>query len=190
MELIFATHNSNKVKEVDSLLPDKYKLRSLADLKMHDEIPETGDTIAENAIQKVEYLRDRYKSPIIADDTGLLVHSLNNAPGVNTARYAGNHKNNQDNINLLLKNLQGKGDRGARFVTVFALHIDGCQQIFEGVCEGEILKEPIGIDGFGYDPIFKPTGSNKSFAEMSLSEKNKYSHRAKALSLLVDYLSL
>jgi XTP/dITP diphosphohydrolase len=190
MELIFATHNKNKVKEVAALLPSSFQLKSLHDLDLKEEIPETADTIAENAIQKVEYLRDRYEQPIIADDTGLLVSSLNNAPGVHTARYAGEQKNDKDNINLLLKNLEGKGDRSARFITVFAVHIDGCQQIFEGVCEGTILMKSTGDNGFGYDLIFQPDGAEKSFAQMSLEEKNKYSHRAKALSKLIDYLTV
>ncbi len=190
MELIFATHNRNKVKEVAAMLPSDLQIKCLHNLELKEEIPETSDTIAGNANQKVEFLRNRYDSPIIADDTGLLVTSLNNAPGVHTARYAGEQKNDSDNIELLLKNLKGIGDRSARFVTVFAVNIDGRQQIFEGVCEGEILMEPQGDRGFGYDPIFQPEGADKSFAQMSMQEKNTYSHRAKALSKLIDYLSL
>ncbi|MGB3590402.1 MAG: RdgB/HAM1 family non-canonical purine NTP pyrophosphatase [Nonlabens sp.] len=190
MKIIFATHNLNKLKEVNSLLPSHITLTSLDELGLKDEILETADTIAGNAIQKVEYITARYDMPVIADDTGLLVHALNNEPGVHTARYAGPDRNNEKNIDLLLQNLQGLDDRSARFTTVFALSIDGCQHVFEGICEGTILESRRGKLGFGYDSIFKPDDSNLSFGEMTMVEKNTYSHRAKALSKLVEYLSI
>ncbi len=188
MEIIFATHNQNKLEEVQVLMPSHIKLVSLKDLGFEEEIPETADTIAGNAIQKVEYLRNRFDLPIFADDTGLLVDSLNGEPGVYSARYAGEQKNSNDNINKLLHKLTNNNDRKARFLTAIALNLNHCQTLFEGICEGTILEKPQGDKGFGYDPIFQPKGHQKSFAQMSLTEKGKISHRAKALRKLIDYL--
>lgn len=188
MEIIFATHNQNKLEEVQVLMPSHVKLVSLKDLGFEEEIPETADTIAGNAIQKVEYLRNRFDLPIFADDTGLLVDSLNGEPGVYSARYAGEQKNSNDNINKLLHKLTNNNDRKARFLTAIALNLNHCQTLFEGICEGTILEKPQGDKGFGYDPIFQPKGHQKSFAQMSLTEKGKISHRAKALRKLIDYL--
>lgn len=188
MEIIFATHNDNKLREVQALMPSHVKLISLKDLNFKEDIPETSGTIAGNAIQKVEFLKDRFDLPIFADDTGLLVDALNGEPGVYSARYAGEQKNSEDNMNLLLEKLTDNNNRAARFVTAIALNLNHSQTLFEGVCEGIILKEKKGDKGFGYDPIFMPSGFDKSFAQMSLTEKGTISHRAKALLKLIDYL--
>ncbi|MGJ8684860.1 MAG: RdgB/HAM1 family non-canonical purine NTP pyrophosphatase [Nonlabens sp.] len=189
MEIIFATHNLNKLKEVQILMPSHIKLLSLGDIGMHEDIPETSATISGNAAQKVRFIRDRYDLPVFADDTGLEVLALNNEPGVYSARYAGEQKSSEDNMDLLLKNLEGKRDRSARFVTVIALDMEHCQTMFEGVCEGEIIEERVGTEGFGYDPIFKPNGFDKTFAQMNLVEKGAISHRGIALKKLIAYLS-
>jgi XTP/dITP diphosphohydrolase len=188
MEIIFATHNQNKLLEVQALMPSHIELISLKDLGFEEDIPETSGTIAGNAIQKVEFLKDRFKQPIFADDTGLLVEALNGEPGVYSARYAGEQKNSDDNMDLLLEKLTDNNHRAARFVTAIALNLGHCQVLFEGICEGTILRERKGTKGFGYDPIFQPNGFEKSFAEMSLTEKGTISHRAKALLKLIDYL--
>ncbi len=189
MELIFATHNPNKLKEVQIMMPSHVKLLSLSDIGLTDDIPETANTIAGNAIQKVNYVKQRFNLPVFADDTGLEVLSLKNEPGVYSARYAGPQKNSEDNMSLLLEKLEGSLDRKARFVTVIALAMDDHELIFEGVCEGEITKNRSGLEGFGYDPIFKPSGYDTTFAEMSLKEKATISHRGIALRRLMDYLS-
>jgi len=188
MEIIFATHNQNKLKEVQALMPSYIKLISLEDLGFDGDIPETSGTIAGNAIQKVEYLKNRFQQPIFADDTGLLVEALDGEPGVYSARYAGEQKSSEDNMDLLLKKLTNNNNRSARFVTAIALDLNNNQTLFEGVCEGSILLERSGSKGFGYDPIFQPDGYEKSFAEMTLTEKGAISHRAKALRKLIDYL--
>ncbi len=190
MELIFATHNKNKLIEVQALMPSHISLLSLTDIGLHDEIPETAVTIAQNAVLKVKYVRERFDLPVFADDTGLLVHALNNAPGVHTARYAGEQRDNDANMNLLLTNLNGISDRSARFITVIALSSQDGECLFEGVCSGVITSERMGDKGFGYDPIFKPDGYDKTFAQMTLTEKGTVSHRAKALGKLIEYLSL
>ena len=188
MEIIFATHNQNKLKEVQVLMPSHVKLISLDDLDFKEDIPETSDTIAGNAIQKVEFLRNRFDLPIFADDTGLIVDSLDGEPGIYSARYAGEHKNSEDNMNLLLEKLTNNNDRKARFITAIALNLNHNQTLFEGICEGTILEERKGKKGFGYDPIFQPDGYTKSFAQMTMSEKGEISHRAKALRKLIEYL--
>lgn len=189
MELIFATHNANKLKEVQIMMPNHVKLLSLDDIGLNDDIPETATTIAGNAVQKVNYVKQRYDIPVFADDTGLEVLSLNNEPGVYSARYAGDHKNSDDNMSLLLEKLGTSTDRKARFVTVIALALNRHELIFEGVCDGEITKERSGTGGFGYDPIFRPIGYQTTFAQMSLTEKATISHRGIALRRLIDYLS-
>lgn len=189
MKIVFATHNPNKLAEIQRLVPDHIELISLDDLNLKEEIPETSDTIAGNAIQKVEYLKMRTDYPIFADDTGLLVSALNGEPGVHSARYAGEQRDSRANMQLLLDNLDGKEDRSARFVTVIALEINGTQTIFEGVCEGAIIKHPEGDHGFGYDPIFLPDGYDRTFAQMSMEEKGEISHRAIAFKRLTAYLS-
>jgi XTP/dITP diphosphohydrolase len=189
MKIVFATHNPNKLAEIQRLVPDHIELISLDDLDLNEEIPETSDTIAGNAIQKVEYLKMRTDYPIFADDTGLLVNALDGEPGVHSARYAGEQRDNRANMQMVLNKLEGKEDRSARFVTVIALDINGTQTIFEGVCEGSIIKHPEGDQGFGYDPIFLPDGYDRTFAQMSMEEKGKISHRAIAFKRLTAYLS-
>ena len=188
-ELIFATSNANKVSEVNKLLPDTIQVRSLKDIGFTDELPETQDTIEGNAIQKAETLYKLIGKDCFAEDTGLIVPALNGEPGVYSARYAGPQKNDQDNMNLLLKNLRDHSDRSAYFKTVIALFIGGKHYTFEGRAEGGIIKSPRGNQGFGYDPIFLPNGYNTTFAEMDMSEKGSISHRAKALSLLIEHLA-
>ena len=189
MKIVFATHNRNKLEEIQQMVPENIELISLEDLGLDEEIPETADTIAGNAIQKVEFLKLRTDLPIFADDTGLLVNALDGEPGVHTARYAGENKDSNDNMRLLLNNLEPFNDRSARFVTAIALEIGGCQNLFEGVCEGTIVNKQQGTMGFGYDPIFQPEGYDITFAEMSMQEKSKISHRGKAFKKLVAYLS-
>lgn len=190
MELIFATHNAHKLREVQALMPAHVTLLSLDDIGLSEEIPETASTITENAVLKAQYVKQRFNLPVFADDTGLLVSALNNEPGVRTARYAGEQKDNNANMDLLLTNLNNVQDRSARFVTVIALSSQSGDVIFEGVCTGSIALEKSGREGFGYDPIFKPTDYEKTFAQMSLTEKGVVSHRAKALRKLIEYLSL
>ena len=188
-ELIFATSNANKVSEVNKLLPKNIQVHSLKDIGFTDELPETQDTIEGNAIQKAETLYKLIGKDCFAEDTGLIVPALNGEPGVYSARYAGPQKNDQDNMNLLLKNLQDHTDRSAYFKTVIALFIDGKHYTFEGRAEGRIIESPRGDQGFGYDPIFLPNGYNTTFAEMNMSEKGSISHRAKALQLLIEHLA-
>lgn len=189
MELVFATHNKNKLKEIQELLPAHIKLLSLDDIGCTEEIEETGDTIDENAIIKAEYVKTRYNVDCFADDTGLEVETLAGAPGVYSARYAGDQKNDEANVNKLLRQLEGHEDRTARFKTVIALNLKGKENLFTGICDGWILEERRGENGFGYDPVFLPKDQEKSFAEMELSEKSKISHRAKAFKELIEYLS-
>ena len=189
MKLVFATHNKNKFTEVKAMLPHHLELLSLDDIGCDEEIPETADTIEGNAILKANYVRDNYNLDCFADDTGLEVKSLNNEPGVYSARYAGEAHNAEANIQKLLKNLAGKEDRSARFKTAIALSMNHSKIMFLGICEGEIIKEPRGDSGFGYDPIFQPGGFNKTFAEMTLIQKSEIGHRGKAMRQLIDYLS-
>ncbi|APG59700.1 non-canonical purine NTP diphosphatase [Christiangramia salexigens] len=188
MKLVFATHNQNKFIEIKSLLPDYIELQSLNDIGCTEEIPETGETIDENAIIKAEYVRNNYGLDCFADDTGLEVESLAGAPGVYSARYAGEDKDDRANVIKLLSQLEERDNRNARFKTVIALNLKGKQSLFTGICKGKILSEPRGDNGFGYDPVFMPIDSDKSFAEMSLSAKSAISHRAKAFRELIDYL--
>lgn len=189
MQLVFATNNLNKLKEVQQLIPKNIKLLSLKDIGCFEDVPETQTTIKGNAIQKAEYIKTHYGFNCFADDTGLEVTALNNEPGVYSARYAGMQRNADDNMNKLLKNLENKTNRNAQFKTVVALHINNKLETFTGICEGEITINKQGEDGFGYDPIFKANGYNKTFAEIALSEKNKIGHRGKAVRQLVDFLS-
>ncbi|CAM3367883.1 non-canonical purine NTP diphosphatase [Aequorivita lipolytica] len=189
MKLVFATHNKNKYIEVKTMLPKHIELLSLDDIGCNEEIEETADTIEGNAILKANYVRDNYKLDCFADDTGLEVKSLNNEPGIYSARYAGDSHNSEANIKKLLKNLEGKEDRSARFKTAIALTLNRSEIMFLGICEGEITKELRGESGFGYDPIFQPKGFDKTFAEMTLTQKSKIGHRGKAMRQLIDYLS-
>lgn len=187
MNIVFATNNSNKIKEVQALLPSHIKLVSLEEIGCVEDIPETQDTIEGNAIQKADYIKTHYGLDCFADDTGLEVMALDGAPGVYSARYAGPQRNADDNMNLLLSELASKDNRSARFKTVIAMHFQGEFITFEGICEGEITKSKTGTEGFGYDPIFQPKSFEKTFAEISLDEKNLIGHRGKAVSKLVTY---
>tara|TARA_R110001583_G_scaffold16871_5_gene68931 strand:+ start:1758 stop:2351 length:594 start_codon:yes stop_codon:yes gene_type:complete len=188
MKLVFATHNQNKVREVQALLPTTITLLSLTDIGCDEEIPETGKTLEANAILKADFVTNKYGYPCFADDTGLLVNSLDGAPGVYSARYAGEQKNSDDNMDKLLTELKSKKDRTARFETIIALNLENKQHIFKGVVEGEISIDKKGKKGFGYDPIFKPDTHENTFAELPLEVKNKISHRGKAIQHLLTYL--
>ncbi|MEE0977368.1 MAG: RdgB/HAM1 family non-canonical purine NTP pyrophosphatase [Bacteroidales bacterium] len=187
-ELVIATNNQHKVEEIRRALGNKIKLISLKDLGCREEIPEDGTTLKENAYQKAKYIWDKYNKNCFADDTGLMVEALDGAPGVYSARYAGEHCSFDDNIDLLLENMEGKTNRNAYFATVICLIQDGEPVYFEGKCEGCILTERYGRGGFGYDPIFMPKGYGESFAEISMEEKNKISHRGKATEKLIKHL--
>ena len=188
MKLVFVTNNRNKVREINALLGDKFKIYSLSDIDCNEEIPETSDTIEGNAIQKARYVANKYNVDCFADDTGLEVEALNGQPGVYTARYAGEQCNANDNMEKLLRELDGEHDRRARFKTVIALIRHGQTLTFEGIAEGSITTEMSGKEGFGYDPVFQPNGYEITFAEMEMDEKNKISHRGKAVRKLADHL--
>ena len=188
MRLVFATNNQNKLKELQAMLGDKFELLSLKDINCDVDIPETGDTLEENARQKSMYIWENYKLNCFGDDTGLEVLALNNEPGVYSARYAGEEKAAEANMVKVLKNLEGKADRSAKFRTVISLIIDGEEVQFEGAVEGNILEVRQGAEGFGYDPIFLPHGFKQSFAEMDMTQKNEISHRGRAVRKLVAHL--
>ena len=188
MKLVFATNNLNKLKEVQSLVPAHIKLLSLSDIGCEEDIPETQETIEGNARQKAEYLVEHYGYDCFADDTGLEVNALNGEPGVYSARYAGPQRDANDNMDKLLNRLENSEDRTAQFKTVIALHLNGELKTFTGICKGEITTEKHGEKGFGYDPIFKAEGYEKTFAEISLDEKNSIGHRGKAMQKLIAYL--
>ena len=189
MKLVFATNNQNKIKEVQSLIPSHITLLSLKDIGCFEEVPETQLTIKGNAIQKAEYIKENYGFDCFADDTGLEVETLNGEPGVFSARYAGEQRDANDNMNKLLMELDDKPNRNARFKTVIALHLNNELHTFEGICKGKITSTKKGDSGFGYDPIFMPDGFTQTFAEMELSLKNKIGHRGKAVTNLVDFLN-
>ena len=190
MKIVFATNNLNKLKEIQQILPTSIELLSLKDIGFSGEIPEDHETLEENAFQKAQYIFDRYKISCFADDTGLEVESLNGAPGVYSARYAGDDCAAENNMKKLLSEMQGKANRRAAFKTVVAFVTDTEKCAFKGIAIGEILNEKHGDKGFGYDPIFKPEGYDVSYAEMSSLEKNKISHRGKAVRRFTDYISL
>lgn len=189
MQLVFASNNKNKIKEIQQLLPESIEILSLEAIGCHEEIPETADTIEGNAILKANYVTEKYGYDCFADDTGLEVEALNGAPGVYSARYAGEQKDAQDNMNLLLDNLANNPNRNAQFKTVITLNIKGQQQLFTGIAKGIITTEKSGNQGFGYDPIFQPEGYQETFADLSLETKNQISHRGKATQLLISYLN-
>lgn len=188
MQLCFATNNANKLKEISAMLGADFKLISLHDISVSEEIPETADTIEGNALQKAVYVLQHYHVSCFADDTGLEVNALAGAPGVYSARYAGDHKNPEANIQLLLKNLSGKTDRSARFKTIICLAEEGSNHLFEGIIKGKIITETRGEGGFGYDPVFVPDGYEQTFAEMPAELKNQISHRAIAFQKLISFL--
>ena len=188
MKLVFATHNKDKFKEVQLLLPSHIELLSLTDIGCHEDIPETADTIEGNAILKAEHVRNLYQLDCFADDTGLEVTSLNNEPGGYSARYSGEGATPDKNIDKLLHNLEGKQDRSARFKTAIAVSIAHEQVLFLGVCDGKITTQRLGDKGFGYDPVFLPNEADKTFAQMSMLDKSKIGHRGKAMRQLIAYL--
>ena len=189
MRLIFATNNRHKWQEIRRMLPESYELLSLADLGGGADPPELHDTMEENAMEKARFIFNRYGLPCFADDSGLEVEALGGQPGVHSARYAGEEKNDDQIIRKLLNEMSAQQNRSARFKTVIAYVDKNHSELFTGTVEGDILTHPSGSRGFGYDPVFRPEGYAISFAEMSPSEKNKISHRARALALLIKYLN-
>ncbi|WP_126247367.1 RdgB/HAM1 family non-canonical purine NTP pyrophosphatase [Chitinophaga rhizosphaerae] len=188
MELVFATNNDNKVKEIRSMLGDQFSIVTLREAGIDIDIPEPHPTLEENAREKSLTIYNMTGKDSFSEDTGLEIDALNGEPGVLSARYAGEAKSADDNIEKVLRLLEGNNSRSARFRTVISVFLDGVEHQFEGVAEGEILTERSGGKGFGYDPIFKPAGGDRSFAEMEMSEKNQYSHRAKAFKKLIAFL--
>lgn len=186
--LLFATQNPNKIREIQDILTNSFEIVGLDPEIFKEEIPETGDTLKENAIQKAQYVFEKTKMNCFADDTGLEVEVLGGAPGVYTARYAGPEKDAQKNMQKLLSELEGENNRSAQFKTVIALILGGEIHVFEGVAKGKIAQVQSGKKGFGYDPVFIPEGYDITFAEMDLTQKNKLSHRAKAFQKLVAFL--
>ena len=189
MDLVFATNNQHKIKEIKNLIGEEFNIKSLGDIGFFDAIPETKMTIEGNASQKSFFIYDKYKINCFADDTGLEIKSLNGRPGVFSARYASDECDFNKNMNRVLDELKGKDDRSARFRTIISLIINGEEKTFEGIVNGKIIKRKKGKDGFGYDPIFLPDAYDLTFAEMSLAEKNIISHRARATKRLVEYLN-
>jgi len=185
---IFATNNKYKVAEVKSLLDNKFSILSLKDAGIDIDIPEPYNTLEENAFEKASVIHKLINKDCFAEDTGLEVASLNGEPGVKSARYAGNDRSFENNIDKLLGNLKNKKNRKAQFRTVICLIINGKEKLFEGICKGSIITERRGNSGFGYDPVFIPDGSTRTYAEMSLAEKNLFSHRKKAIEKLTAYL--
>ena len=187
--LVFATNNQNKVTEIRMVLTDRFEITTLKEAGIDIDIPEPHDTLEANATEKSTTIHQLTQKNCFSEDTGLEVFALGGAPGVKSARYAGEGRNFQDNINLLLENLTGIENRNAQFRTVISLIWQNKEYLFEGICEGVIVQLQKGFDGFGYDPIFVPNGATKTFAEMTMIEKNTYSHRKKAMKKLIDFLS-
>jgi XTP/dITP diphosphohydrolase len=187
--LVFATHNAHKAREVEQILGSGYTIKTLTDIGCHTEIPETADTLEGNALIKARHVRDGYGHDCFSEDTGLEVHALDGAPGVITARYAGEQRSAHDNMALLLHNLAPHPDRRAQFRTVVALMLDGEEYLFEGICPGRIALARSGSGGFGYDPIFIPDGYEQTFAELGDDVKNRISHRALAVQKLIAWLT-
>ena len=188
MKLVFATHNEHKLNEVQRMLPKEITLLTLDEIGCFEDIPETSNTIEGNAIQKALYIKEKYGYDTFADDTGLEVAALDNAPGVYSARYAGEAKDNESNIDLLLANMKDKQERQAQFKTIFALCLGEDLYTFEGIVRGEITHERKGEGGFGYDAVFLPEGYTDTFAQMSADQKNSISHRGRALQKLTAFL--
>ena len=188
MKIVFATNNKNKILEVQQLLPPTIEIVSLESIGCFEEIPETANTIEGNAVMKANYVTQKYGYDCFADDTGLEVEALNGAPGVYSARYAGEQRSAEDNMNKLLDSLSNETNRNAQFKTVIALNCNGQQHLFTGIAPGKITLERAGNQGFGYDPIFQPEGFEATFAQLSLEEKGAISHRGKATALLIAFL--
>ena len=189
MKIIFSTHNQHKAEEIAAQLPQKIELLTLSDLNWHDEIPETGSTLEENARIKSQFVVDHFKMNCFSDDTGLEVEALNGEPGIYSARYAGIDKNSEANMDLLLQKLDENQNRKAQFKTIISLFWNGKFQQFEGIVKGKITLERSGKGGFGYDPIFQPDEANCTFAEMTMTEKSKISHRGRAIAKMLVFLS-
>lgn len=189
MKIVFASNNKNKIREIKNQLPSTIELVSLEDIGCTEDIPETASTIEGNAILKADYVTTHYQLPCFADDTGLEIEALNGEPGVYSARYAGEAKDSNANMELVLKKLDHINNRNAQFKTVIALNINGQQHLFTGIVKGTITEQKTGEEGFGYDPIFQPIGYDKTFAQMSLTEKSKISHRGKAVEELISFLN-
>lgn len=189
MKIVFATNNSHKLSEVSAILGAEVQILSLADIGCHEDIPETADTLEGNALQKARFVHERYGMDVFADDTGLEVAALGGRPGVHTARYAFPDRNDTEaNTDKILGELEGVADRSARFRTVIALILGGREYLFEGVVEGEIATARRGTEGFGYDPVFVPEETGKTFAELGVEVKNQFSHRSRAVRKLVEFL--
>lgn len=188
-EIVFATNNAHKLREIREIVGDRFSVLSLDDIGCREDIPETADTIEGNAELKARYVKERYGYDCFADDTGLEVDALGGAPGVYSARYAGDGHDSVANMGLLLHNMEGVVDRTARFRTAIVLLAGPDKRLFEGVVEGVIATTPAGVDGFGYDPVFYPEGYTRTFAEMSPDEKNSISHRGRATKKLIEYLT-
>lgn len=189
MKLVFASNNKNKIQEIQALVPNTIQIVSLKEIGCFEDIPETADTIEGNAILKANYITEKYGYDCFADDTGLEVEALNGAPGVYSARYAGEQKDANDNMDKLLFELKDKTNRKANFKTVIALNLNGKQNLFSGIIHGKIIEEKIGTNGFGYDPIFVADGYEKTFAELSMEEKSNISHRGIAVKQLIEYFT-
>lgn len=189
-KIVFATNNAHKMEEVAAMLGGEYRLVTLRECGITEEIPENEPTIEGNALQKARYVHERTGADCFADDTGLEVDALGGAPGVHSARYATDGHDFEANMRLLLRNMEGKSDRRARFRTVIALILDGEEYVFEGVVEGRITEQPAGDHGFGYDPVFVPEGETETFAEMTPERKNAISHRGRAVRRFADFMRL
>lgn len=188
MKLVFATNNLHKLEEIDSLLKGEHEIISLSAIGCYDDIPEEQDTLEENALQKAKYIKEHFGYDCFADDTGLEIEALDHRPGVYSARYAGPAKDPIANMRKVIIEMEGQTNRKACFRTIIALILNGEEHLFEGRVDGEILTEPHGEAGFGYDPVFRPNGFQESFAEMSMECKNKISHRGRATQKLIDFL--
>lgn len=188
MQLVFATQNSNKVNEIQALMPAGIEILSLHEIGCDDDIPETAITLEGNAILKADYIFKKFNVHCFADDTGLEVEALDGEPGVYSARYAGANRNADDNMDLLLQKLAGSSNRNARFRTAICLIVNGRQYLFDGIVNGKISTEKHGNEGFGYDPVFIPEGQDRTFAQMSLTEKNTMSHRKRAFDQMIHFV--
>jgi len=188
MKLVFATNNPNKLSEIRPLVPEGIEILSLKDINCNEQLPETNPTLQKNALQKAKYVFDNYGFNCFADDTGLEIDALGGEPGVYSARYAGEDCRAEDNMKKVLDKLEGEKERSAKFRTVIALIIEGEETLFEGECKGRMTETKSGVEGFGYDPIFTPLEYNITFAEMTIDEKGKISHRGKSVEKLVDFL--
>jgi XTP/dITP diphosphohydrolase len=188
MQLIFATNNQHKADEINSILGNEFEIITLKQAGIDIDIPEPHETLEENASEKSGVIHNMTGKDCFSEDTGLEVVALNGEPGVKSARYAGESKSFEDNIDKLLLNLRDKTNKAAQFRTVISLRLKGKEYKFEGICKGSIIAERKGVNGFGYDPVFVPEGSDKAFGEMTIEEKNKFSHRKKAVEKLVEFL--